>query len=109
MSRSRRRQSSGAKTDNAQQGNGQRRKGKSGGKQKITARTYWGGHSGEVAEPPVIVPSIDPAAVVRSLGTPPLSGHDTAADAYFAAVYEKAVGLSIALAAAGDLLASDDD
>jgi len=43
----------------------------------------------------------DPAAVVRSLGRPPLPGHEQASEAYFAAVYGRAVGLAGALAAAG--------
>ncbi len=46
----------------------------------------------------------DPAAVVRSLGRPPLSGHYNVAEHYFTAVYERSVNLASALAAAGDLL-----
>jgi hypothetical protein len=42
--------------------------------------------------------------VVRSLGPPPLPGHETAAEHYFGAVYERAVALAGALAAAGGLL-----
>ena len=51
----------------------------------------------------------DPAAVVRSLGSPPLSGHETVAEHYFDAVYERSVGLASALAAAADLLEDDLD
>jgi hypothetical protein len=50
----------------------------------------------------------DPAAVVRSLGRPPLSGHHNVAEHYFTAVYERAVTLASALAAAGDLVEPDD-
>jgi hypothetical protein len=50
----------------------------------------------------------DPAAVVRSLGRPPLPGHEQAAEAYFAAVYGRAVGLASALAAAGELIATEE-
>jgi len=50
----------------------------------------------------------DPSAVVRSLGRAPLSGHHSAAEHYFAAVYDRSVTLASALAAAGDLIETDD-
>lgn len=50
----------------------------------------------------------DPSAVVRSLGRAPLSGHHNAADHYFAAVYERSVSLAGALAAAGDMIETDE-
>lgn len=50
----------------------------------------------------------DPSAVVRSLGRAPLSGHHNAADHYFAAVYERSVSLASALAAAGDMIETDE-
>ncbi len=50
----------------------------------------------------------DPSAVVRSLGRAPLSGHHNAAELYFAAVYERSVGLASALAAAGDMIETDE-
>jgi hypothetical protein len=46
----------------------------------------------------------DPAAVPRSLGPPPLPGHENAAEHYFAAVYDRAVTTAGALAAAGGLI-----
>lgn len=46
----------------------------------------------------------DPAAVARSLGPPPLPGHEAIAAHYFAAIYDRAVGLAGALAAAGGLI-----
>jgi hypothetical protein len=52
--------------------------------------------------------SEDPSAMVRSLGPPPLPGHETAAEAYFAVVYDKAAALAAALAAASNLLQIDD-
>lgn len=56
----------------------------------------------------------DPAAVPRSLGTPPLPGQEKVAEHYFAVVYDRAVGVAGALAAAGGLidpgaLADDED
>lgn len=50
----------------------------------------------------------DPSAVVRSLGRAPLSGHHNAAELYFAAVYERSVGLASALAAAGDMIDTEE-
>ncbi len=50
----------------------------------------------------------DPAAVVRSLGRAPLSGHHNAADHYFAAVYDRSVSLASALAAAGGMIETDE-
>ncbi len=50
----------------------------------------------------------DPAAVVRSLGRPPLPGQEQASEAYFAAVYGRAVGLASALAAAGELIEPEE-
>jgi len=45
-----------------------------------------------------------PAAVPRSLGSPPLPGHEAVAEHYFRVVYERAVGTAGALAAAGGLI-----
>jgi hypothetical protein len=50
----------------------------------------------------------DPSAVVRSLGRPPLPGQEQAAEAYFTAVYGRAVGLASALAAAGELIEPEE-
>jgi hypothetical protein len=50
----------------------------------------------------------DPAAVPRSLGTPPLPGQEALAGHYFAAVYDRAVATAGALAAAGGLIEPDD-
>ncbi|WP_419945732.1 hypothetical protein [Candidatus Poriferisodalis sp.] len=50
----------------------------------------------------------DPTSTVRSLGKPPLVGREMAAERYFEAVYQRAVALAAALAAAGDLLDDSD-
>ncbi|MFT7598248.1 MAG: hypothetical protein ACI8TP_001169 [Acidimicrobiales bacterium] len=50
----------------------------------------------------------DPAAVIRSLGRPPLNGHEQIAEHYFEAVYQRSVTLASALAAAGDLIDPDE-
>ena len=56
----------------------------------------------------LIRPADDPTAMIRSLGPPPLPGRETIAEHYFAAVYDKAATLAVALAAASGLLAPDD-
>ena len=50
----------------------------------------------------------DPSALVRSLGRPPLGGHEVAAEHYLRAVYDRAVNLATALAAVGDLIEPDE-
>jgi hypothetical protein len=50
----------------------------------------------------------DPAAVPRSLGTPPLPGHEHIAEQYFGVVYDRAVGTAGLLAAAGGLIDPED-
>jgi hypothetical protein len=60
-------------------------------------------------DPEPIVPAKDPAAVVRSLGTPPLQGHGALVDYYLATVVERAAGVAAALAATADLLGSPGD
>ncbi|MFP5309648.1 MAG: hypothetical protein ACLGIR_08725 [Actinomycetes bacterium] len=50
----------------------------------------------------------DPAAVVRSLGPAPLTGHEAISQHYFAAIYDRAVTTAGALAAAGGLIEPDD-
>ncbi|MFQ5558577.1 MAG: hypothetical protein ACE5GB_13865 [Acidimicrobiales bacterium] len=53
--------------------------------------------------------STDPSAVVRSLGRPPLTGHEAISEHYLRAVYEQTATLAQVLATAGDLLGEDDD
>ncbi len=70
---------------------------------KATAE-FWGERQ-DLPEPrDEILITKDPSAVVRSLGRPPLPGQEQASEAYFAAVYARAVGLASALAAAGELI-----
>ena len=56
-----------------------------------------------------VVPARDPSAVVRSLGTPPLTGQAATAEPYLAAAIDKAAKMATALAAAEGLLAQADD
>jgi hypothetical protein len=70
-----------------------------------TGRDFWGIDDSAEDSVEVIRPIDDPAAVIKSLGTPPVQGFETAAEQYFAAICDKAVALAVALAAANGLLA----
>ena len=59
-------------------------------------------------DPEPIVPAIDPTALIRSIGAPPLRARSDMAEAYLVAVAERAAGLATALAAAANLLALPD-
>ena len=72
-------------------------------------RDFWGHTDHDAADDvDAIRPIDDPAVLVRSLGPPPLPGHETAAGHYFEAVYDKAANLAVALAAASGLLATEE-
>jgi hypothetical protein len=82
----------------------QSRQGQNRGRKQATARDFWGTADRDEEEPTLIQPSDDPTAMIRSLGPPPLPGRETVSEHYFAAVYDKAASLAIALAAASGLL-----
>jgi hypothetical protein len=79
------------------------------GRRPGSARDFWGSGEHDDEPPTLIRPSDDPTAMIRSLGPPPLPGRETVAEHYFAAVYDKAASLAIALAAASGLLDSSDE
>jgi hypothetical protein len=60
-------------------------------------------------DPQPIIPARDPAAVLRSLGTPPLQGHGALVDYYLATVVERAAGVAAALAATAGVLGTLDE
>ena len=68
-------------------------------------RDFWegGGDAGDEPVSLVRAPD-DPAAMIRSLGPPPLPGRETIAEHYFAATYDKAARRAVALAAASGLM-----
>jgi hypothetical protein len=74
-----------------------------------TGRDFWGADAIDEEPAAAIRPTDDPAAMVMSLGPPPVRGHEAAAEQYFRVVYDKAVALAVALAAANGLLANDGD
>jgi hypothetical protein len=73
-------------------------------RKSVPRRDFWeGSDSGD--EPVSLVRSPDdPAAMIRSLGPPPLPGRETIAEHYFALVYDKAARRAVALAAASGLM-----
>jgi len=68
------------------------------------AAGFWGEPDLLPAMPRDVRITDDPAAVPRSLGSPPLPGHEAVAEHYFTVVYERAVATAGALAAAGGLI-----
>lgn len=90
-------------------GSQRRRKGGGRGNQRQTGAAFWG----EAEQLPDAVTGVrlseDPAAVVRSLGQPPLAGHEVIAEAYFTAVYDRATALAGALATAAGLTTEEPD
>ncbi|MPZ71671.1 MAG: hypothetical protein GEU74_00320 [Nitriliruptorales bacterium] len=69
---------------------------------------FWGNPSKLPAPREDVRITDDPAAVARSLGPPPLPGHDVIAEHYFETVYDRAVMLAGAVATAGGLITPDE-
>lgn len=65
---------------------------------------FWGRADEERPAVESITPTLDPSAVPRSLGDPPLSANAATAQGHLAVVYEEAVKAAAALAAANGLL-----
>lgn len=85
-----------------------RRRQPGGGRPRPSGVDFWG-------DPATLPPARqdvriteDPAAIPRSLGPAPLPGHEVIAEHYFTAVYERAVMLAGALAAAGELIRPEE-
>ncbi|QGG95035.1 hypothetical protein [Actinomarinicola tropica] len=65
-----------------------------------------------VPEPPAadpVLPTDDPGAIIRSLGTPPLTGQAHVADQYLELAARKAAATATALAQAAALLVAVDE
>lgn len=93
----------------ADKGRATGRRRKSPRKKKVDPRAFWGDAEllAQVPESKATI-TTNPSAVVHSLGRPPLSGQQNAAEHYFVAVYDRAVNLAAALAAAGNLIEAED-
>jgi hypothetical protein len=63
----------------------------------------------KLPDPEPIRPASNPTALIESLGPPPLLVHSTAAEHHIAAVVERAVALSTALATSAGVLAAHED
>ena len=78
-------------------------------RKKVDPQVFWGDPA-KLAEHNAgkALITTNPSAVVQSLGRPPLSGQQNAAEHYFVAVYDRAVNLAAALAAAGNLIEPEE-
>jgi hypothetical protein len=65
---------------------------------------FWGRPADGPPSDRTVRPTIDPGAVVRSLGDPPLGPNPATAAHHLTAIYEEAVRAATALAAANGLL-----
>ncbi len=100
---------SGKGGSNKKGGRSQKRSGKRRRKNSAKAsREFWGDSSKLPAESERVRITTSPAAVVQSLGPPPLAGQEQQAEHYFNAVYERAVMMAGALAAASGLVQEDE-
>lgn len=76
-------------------------------KQPKDGRQFWGEAERLPSARTDVRLTNDPDAVPRSLGPPPLPGHESIAAHYFGVVYDRAVTTASALAAAGGLIDPD--
>ena len=72
-------------------------------------REFWHGASALPDSPAKIHVTEEAAAVIRSLGDPPLAWQSESAEHYFEAVYQRSVALASALAAAAEMVGDDDE
>ena len=68
---------------------------------------FWGRPAEGPPSDRKVRPTVDPGAVVRSLGDPPLGPNPATAAHHLTAIYEEAVKAATALAAANGLLGDD--
>jgi hypothetical protein len=75
-----------------------------GGRRRTGGADFWGRPTEGPPSDRKVRPTIDPGAVVRSLGDPPLGPNPATAAHHLTAIYEEAVRAATALAAANGLL-----
>ncbi|MEM9130720.1 MAG: hypothetical protein AAF962_04565 [Actinomycetota bacterium] len=101
---------SGGRSNNSNNNNRRSNRRRRGNKKAtVKPEDFWGSLDSLPDEQANVRITTQPAAVVKSLGRAPLSGHHNVAEHYFTAVYDRSVALASALAAAGDLLAPSDE
>ncbi len=99
---------SGNKSSSGQARRKGRRRRKSKKSEGAKSAEFWGAEGTTIELEHNVVLAKDATSVVQSLGGPPLLGHQSAGEAYFQAVYNRAAALSGALAAAADLVEPTD-
>jgi hypothetical protein len=97
--RNRNRQSGSGGGQNQQSGNRSQS-----GRRRSGGADFWGRPTEGPPSDRKVRPTIDPGAVVRSLGDPPLGPNPATAAHHLTAIYEEAVRAATALAAANGLL-----
>jgi hypothetical protein len=91
------------------QGGGQSQQGGNrSGRRRSGGTDFWGKATEGPPSDRKVRPTIDPGAVIRSLGDPPLGPNPATAAHHLTAIYEEAVRAATALAAANGLLEDDD-
>ena len=78
------------------------------GRRRSGGADFWGRPADGPPTDRKVRPTVDPGAVVRSLGDPPLGPNPATAAHHLTAIYEEAVKAATALAAANGLLDLDD-
>jgi hypothetical protein len=92
-----------------QQGSGNARSSSASGSRRRTGGAdFWGRPTEGPPTERKVRPTVDPGAVVRSLGDPPLGPNPATAAHHLTAIYEEAVKAATALAAANGLLETDE-
>jgi hypothetical protein len=76
----------------------------SSGRRRTGGADFWGRPTEGPPSDRKVRPTVDPGAVVRSLGDPPLGPNPATAAHHLTAIYEEAVRAATALAAANGLL-----
>jgi len=85
-----------------------RRRSRSNQRRKGSVRPFWGDADTATGPEHAITPVTHPTALIDSLGVPPFPRAE-AAPHYFAAVYNRATGMALALAHAYGIVAPDDE
>ena len=104
----RKRRTRGRPGSGQQQPSGNSRSQAAGGRRRSGGADFWGRPSDGPPSDRKVRPTIDPGAVVRSLGDPPLGPNPATAAHHLTAIYEEAVKAATALAAANGLLETDE-